>query len=375
MKRPGFVLFLAALLCTAASPEMCADPEMLQRVRREIYEDPTVRKERLEHEVFAARMLYFGTPIALPHRELLAFETDRVVPAVYELGITRGQEIRLTITPEKGALPDLRAGVFAHDGEKLRRLAVARAGEPLEARTYWSGTHYLVVEPGSKVAGSFVIEVRAGASITFPVLSKDSRAIKSFWGDRREGGRRSHQGVDIFADKGTAAIAAVDGWVARVGHSTLGGKVVWLVDGERSRYFYYAHLDAFEALEGSKVKAGDVLGYVGNTGNARSTPPHLHFGIYAPSAVDPMPYVHEPAASPRKISAKTDLVGRTVEVSAKRTSLLASPDVKATVVSVLEREKVVRILGASAAFYRVLVDERTVGYVRQEAVRASRRAA
>lgn len=372
MKRFAFVLLCIGLFCTGASPEMCADPAMLQRVRGEIYEDPAHRKERLEHEVYAGRVLSFRTPVAAPHRERLIFDPARPLPAVYELGVMRGQQLRVTIGAEKGALPDLRVGVFSHDGMKLRRVAVAKAGEALAARVYWSGPHYVVIEPGSKVAGAFVVDVAAGASIHFPVFEKDSRAVKSFWGDRRGGGRRSHQGVDIFAPKGTPVVAATDGWVARVGFSGLGGKVVWLADEERSRFFYYAHLDAFEAVEGTKVKTGDVLGYVGNTGNARTTPPHLHFGVYAPNAVDPLPYVHEPSAAPRKISAKSELIGRTVEISVKRTPLLASPEMKATVVAMLERSRMVRILGASSLFYRVLVDEQSVGYVRWDAVRPPR---
>lgn len=372
MTRTRIAIFALALFTVAASPELCGDPRFLRRVRTEVQEDAATRKDRLEHEVRAAGMLSFGTPVALPHRELLTFDPNDPVPAIYALGVQRGQEVRATVAAaDPNAIPDVRLALFANDGEKFRRIAVARGIEPLKAHATFTGTHYVMIEAGANATGTLLVDVAAGASLTFPVRAKDSRAIKSFFGDIRERGRRTHQGVDIFAPKGTEAIAACDGRVVRVGYSGLGGKVVWLADEERTRFFYYAHLDAFEAVEGATVKAGDVLGYVGNTGNARTTPSHLHFGVYAPTAVDPLPFVHEPAGVPKKIIAKPQLIGRTVEISAKKTSLFASPDAKSTVVTVLSRERKVRILGASAAFYRVLLDEQAVGYVRQDAVRAA----
>jgi hypothetical protein len=374
MKR-AFLTALIVLSLGAAAPEMCADSAMLVRVRAEEYEAPATRKDRLEHELYALRMLALKTPVVTPHRETVAFDVDRRLPSVFELGVLRGQELRVELSGVATSTTDVRAGVFAHDGVKMRRIAVARGNELLRTRVFWTGPHYLVLEPGTHVSGLLDIHIDAGASIFFPVKSKDSRAIKSFWGDRRDGGRRSHQGVDIFAPKGTAALAAVDGVVEHVGYSTLGGKVVWLSDRERRRFFYYAHLDEFEALEGSEVKAGDVLGYVGNTGNARSTPPHLHFGIYAPSAVDPFPYVHEPGGTAKKITAKTNLIGSTVRTAAKTTSVFASPDAKSTMLRTLERGSLVRVIGASAAFYRVIFDDATVGYVRSGDVRALETAA
>ena len=123
----------------------------------------------------------------------------------------------------------------------------------------------------------------------------------STWGAARSEGR-THQGIDIFARRGTPVIAATEGLVARIGENRLGGTVVWVYGPGRQRH-YYAHLDRVaETLEtGDRVAVGDVLGYVGNTGNARGTPPHLHYGIYAMGgAINPYPLLiaPEPAASP-----------------------------------------------------------------------------
>lgn len=112
-----------------------------------------------------------------------------------------------------------------------------------------------------------------------PVAGVRGRDIESTWGADRSGGRK-HQGADIFAPKGTAVVAATDGVVLSVGLDRLGGNVVYLL-GEGLTVQYYAHLDSWEPglTEGQHVKAGATLGRVGNTGNAATTPSHLHFGV------------------------------------------------------------------------------------------------
>ncbi|MGE8638481.1 MAG: M23 family metallopeptidase, partial [Achromobacter sp.] len=73
----------------------------------------------------------------------------------------------------------------------------------------------------------------------------------------------------------------------QVGTNNLGGQVVWVLGPGRQRH-YYAHLDGYADIQrGQLVAAGDVLGYVGNTGNAQGTPPHLHYGIYDGGAINP----------------------------------------------------------------------------------------
>ena len=109
-----------------------------------------------------------------------------------------------------------------------------------------------------------------------------------------------HHGVDIFAPLGAPLLAVADGTLFRVGWNDVGGNRLWLRDGAGNE-FYYAHLSAFSplALEGAQVKAGDVIGFVGTTGDAAGTPPHLHFEIHPrellwmgyDGAIDPYPYL------------------------------------------------------------------------------------
>jgi murein DD-endopeptidase MepM/ murein hydrolase activator NlpD len=106
-----------------------------------------------------------------------------------------------------------------------------------------------------------------------------SRIADSF--DAPRDGRRRHDAVDIMAPRGTPVIAADDGIILRVGTNTLGGNVVWACDPARKFAYYYAHLGHYARglREGQAVKRGDVLGYVGTTGNAPPDTPHLHFQL------------------------------------------------------------------------------------------------
>lgn len=126
--------------------------------------------------------------------------------------------------------------------------------------------------------------------LVFPVSGKSN--IGSYWGDSREGGNRTHEGIDIFAAKGTAVVAVTDGYVLQITNDPLGGKTVTIQSNDYSWRSYYAHLDEQNVTTGQMIKRGQLIGTVGNTGNARTTPSHLHFGIYEPDgAVDPLPYV------------------------------------------------------------------------------------
>jgi murein DD-endopeptidase MepM/ murein hydrolase activator NlpD len=155
------------------------------------------------------------------------------------------------------------------------------------------GQHLLRVQPELLAAGRYTLRLWRGPGLgLFPVKGRTDQAIGSFWGNERDGGARRHEGVDIFAPRGTPAVAATDGYITRTGESKLGGRVVWLADA-RGQHLYYAHLDKQLVQPGQHVHAGDTLGLVGNTGNARTTAPHLHFGIYRMGgAVDPWPFLH-----------------------------------------------------------------------------------
>ena len=159
----------------------------------------------------------------------------------------------------------------------------------------------LRAQPELLRGGPYELRHRAEAAFAFPVQDVPPRAVSGVFGDPRDGGRRSHEGIDIFAKRGTPAVAAVDGWITGAATNRLGGNVVWLWSPARRVALYYAHLDRRTVTRGQRVEAGDVVGYVGTTGNARGTSPHLHFGIYASGegAIDPLPWVCDPPCGER----------------------------------------------------------------------------
>ena len=131
-----------------------------------------------------------------------------------------------------------------------------------------------------------------------PVAGVRPRALRDTWGGARSAGR-SHEGIDIFAKRGTRVISSTEGIVTRVGTNRLGGLVVWVL-GPGGQRHYYAHLDRYADVEaGMRIEAGRVLGYVGDSGNAKGTPPHLHYGVYdLGGAINPYPMLRaEPAAA------------------------------------------------------------------------------
>ena len=143
----------------------------------------------------------------------------------------------------------------------------------------------------------------APETIPVPVSGVRSVTLHDTWHAARGNGRK-HEGIDIFARRGTPVRSATEGIVMRVGENRLGGRVVWVL-GPGGQRHYYAHLDGYaDIAPGMRVEAGRLLGYVGNTGNAAGTPPHLHYGIYGSAgAINPYPLLrHRP---PAKIGVRT----------------------------------------------------------------------
>ena len=135
------------------------------------------------------------------------------------------------------------------------------------------------------------------ARIAMPLEDVAKRQISDTWQAPRGTGRK-HEGQDIFAPRGTPILSATNGYVYKVGENNLGGQTVSVI-GAGGRIYYYAHLDRYATgLEvGKRVSTRTVLGYVGTTGNAQGTPPHLHFGVYTPTgAINPLPLLADRTA-------------------------------------------------------------------------------
>lgn len=206
-----------------------------------------------------------------PVYEPYAIEAGAIVAAGLQL--TELQERRDAAADEL-ASASLIAEVLAEDAEYAR--TILEQAEEREAER-------IAAEKAAAEAAARAAAIEEYG--IFPVAGENSY-IDS-WGYARSGGR-SHKGTDIMAAAGTPVVAVKDGTV-QSGTNSLGGNTIWLTAEDGTRY-YYAHLQSIDVASGA-VKAGDVIGTVGSTGNASASAPHLHFQIDMSGAVNPYPYL------------------------------------------------------------------------------------
>jgi len=158
-----------------------------------------------------------------------------------------------------------------------------------------------------RIANKFMLYVRVArlytqdppAKIVMP-LQVPKNQIANTWHAQR-GANRLHEGQDIFAPRGTPTYSATRGYIYNIGQNGLGGQTVSVI-GAGGRVYYYAHFDSYAPgiSEGDYVTPQTVLGYVGTTGNAQGTPPHLHFGVYTSTgAINPLPLLADRPAEKR----------------------------------------------------------------------------
>lgn len=118
--------------------------------------------------------------------------------------------------------------------------------------------------------------------IALPIADLEPGDLVDTYDEARGGGERRHEAVDIMAPRGTPVLAVRSGTIAKLFTSDAGGLTIYQFDANEEHCFYYAHLDRYaEGLrEGLLVKQGTVIAYVGSSGNADPSAPHLHFAVY-----------------------------------------------------------------------------------------------
>ncbi len=234
----------------------------------------------------------------------------------------------------------------------------------LTHRVEQSGKYKLLIQPELYADSGFVLKTYTRPLYDFPVQGKDNSAIQSFWGASRAGGIRNHKGIDIFAERGTPVVAVTEGRIGFVGERGLGGKQVWLRAGLFGNSLYYAHLDSIAVSAGKRVRTGDTLGFVGNTGNARTTNPHLHFGIYQGygGAIDPLPYVFESEVPdfPKKSDFR---IPQTVVIKALKANLRNSASLTADKIGEAALQDSLGVLGKTGKWLHVTTSATQKAYV------------
>lgn len=307
--------------------------------------------------------------VELPFQEETFIGADDPEAVGYRFHVPRGQRVRIAIAVEARESPRVFLDVFRvpeDPTDPLRPLTELDRGPDgvLTHEPTRSGDFIVRVQPELLRSGRFRITVETAPALAFPVEGRDTRAILSFFGADREAGRRTHAGVDIFAPRGTPVLASAPGRVNRVELTNLGGKVVWVRDN-RGRNLYYAHLDSQYVRSGMDVEEGDTVGFVGNSGNARTTPPHLHYGIYVrgEGAVDPFPYLEVPERSLPELVADLDRLGSWGRVGNPGIRLRAAPTIQGSVIRELAQHTAVQITGAAGSWYRVRLPDGSAGYL------------
>jgi len=232
--------------------------------------------------------------VELPYKQHGYFGADKPRALGLKFMAKRGEKLTFTLTRKANIPFVLYADLFKQEGPETILLHSAdTAASVFSIDVDEASTYVLRLQPELFKSGEYSLAVSVGPSLAFPVAGNKAKA-GSFWGASRDEGKRSHEGIDIFAPKRTPAVASADGVVTGVKEVGIGGKVVWLRLTNRNITLYYAHLDKQLVSEGQYVKKGDTLGLVGNTGNAEYTPAHLHFGIYTYSGpMDPFPFVNQ----------------------------------------------------------------------------------
>lgn len=306
--------------------------------------------------------------VTSPHEEQGYLAPGEPAAIAMKVRVRRGQEVTLemdllgdtvtTLFLDAWSLDADSANAFdllesADSGRRLIRLTPRREGEII-----------LRGQPELLRGGRFRARLRLAPTLAFPVQPGTERDIGSRFGAPRDAGARSHHGIDIFAKRGTPVVAAASGVVNRVNETNIGGKVVWLRD-TFGNSLYYAHLDSQAVSSGMRVDVGDTLGFVGNTGNARTTPPHLHFGVYrrGEGPVDPFWFVHRPRGDVPRLVADTSRLGEWIRPAGDRAILLSGPSAKSDTLSRLSRHTALRVVSAYGEYYRVRLPDGVTGFV------------
>jgi murein DD-endopeptidase MepM/ murein hydrolase activator NlpD len=313
----------------------------------------------------ATRALAQPLVVTLPYQESGYFSSSETEAQGYRFTARRGEQVMVTLTKS-----NFRDVVLFVDLWEQQENATPRFIAPIDSSSgklthevKKDGSFLLRLQPELLAGVDYKLEIVTGPSLAFPVAQASHAKIGSFWGASRDAGARSHEGIDIFGTFRTPVVAAASGVVTSVSVNRLGGKVVFMRPNGRDYALYYAHLDSQLVNQGQRVKSGDTLGLMGNTGNAKYTPPHLHFGIYASGgAIDPLPFVNQNRQQPPAISAPASLIKELARTS-KTAALENGIGKEATLIRTLPKNSLVQVIAAAGNQYKVLMPDSVQGFI------------
>ncbi|HLT33982.1 MAG TPA: M23 family metallopeptidase, partial [Aquaticitalea sp.] len=257
-----YILFFLSLLVLGCSEIRKVTDVVTNPSAREVYARNFDKEDALYHqwqkqlELARSNKLYLQLPSVISGQ----FDSVNMSAVGYTVQLEKGEELFIdALTSVDSNLIFLELYPFVNDSlvDGKPMMASEWNSKQLHYEIEYSGTYKIVIQAGLKNTGTYFYRIYTQPTLSFPVAGKDNAAIQSFWGAVREGGRRSHEGVDIFAARGTPVVASADGFVSFTGERGLGGKQVWLRNGLFGHSLYYAHLDSISVGSGKRVKLGD----------------------------------------------------------------------------------------------------------------------
>lgn len=190
--------------------------------------------------------LKFPVSVKFPHKEQNFFPNDLPLAFGYKVTIPRGRRLEAVVSSNPtDSLYRVFLELYEQSGDKYKRLTFAEAESN---RLAWEATDSTTVivhlQSEADQTANITVSLESHPLLSFPVVKRDSRNIISFWGMARDGGRRSHEGIDVAAPRGTPVVAAANGYISSVGVNNLGGNVIFQQVENAGMTLYYAHLDS-----------------------------------------------------------------------------------------------------------------------------------
>jgi murein DD-endopeptidase MepM/ murein hydrolase activator NlpD len=368
----SLLLLVTTLLIAASCSSPFSSKLFGKKSARDAYADKIksagLDQTALGRKWFAAADQSLAAPLAvnLPYSETGYFPAEEPKAASIIFHAKRGEKLTINLIKKPSSGFAVYCDLWQFSGTSNKPKFLLSADSSSKVINYdvdEDGKYIIRLQPELLIGGEYTLSISTGPTLAFPVTPKVKSNIGSFWGAGRDGGARRHEGIDIFAPRGTALVAAANGVVTRVEENKLGGKVVFLTPDNKDYTLYYAHLQKQIAQPGQRVVVGDTIGLMGNTGNAITTVPHLHFGIYTyGGAVDPLLFVNRITKTPERISAPLNNIGKWVRNNKSLkllSALLAAPDNVMTI----EPNTLLKVEAATADLYKVSMPGGERGFV------------
>ncbi|MFD2164285.1 peptidoglycan DD-metalloendopeptidase family protein [Paradesertivirga mongoliensis] len=351
--------------CTTSGPGGLFGKRSPHEQYAQSLQDAGLKSTALGRSWFSAAERSLSKPlnVNIPYKESGYFPAEKAEALSIRFEAKRGEKLSISLQKRPATNFTLYVDLWEVKANQNKKL-VAYADTGGKAFSYEiddTGYYILRVQPELLTTGNFTLTVVNGPSLAFPV--KNGR-IGSFWGADRDDGRRRHEGIDIFAPRRTPALAAANGTISRVTTNQLGGKVIFMRPSDKNYSLYYAHLDEQLVSPGQKINSGDTIGLVGNTGNAISTSPHLHFGIYTMGgAIDPLEFVN-PAVKPvPSITSALENLGKPMRTSRSSVNLKEGIAENSKSITNLAINTLLTIQSATTNFYRISLPDGRFGFI------------